>query len=66
MINFHKVLIVTAIAFCVFFAVWGWGVYRHTGTTWSLASSIAFAIFAVGFALYLRFLRRFLGGGGGK
>ncbi len=63
MINFHKVLIVTAIAFCVFFAVWGWGEYRQTGTTWSLAASVAFAIFAVGFAVYLRFLRRFLGGG---
>ena len=61
MINFHKVLIVTAIAFCAFFAVWGWGEYRQTGTTWSLASSIAFACFAVGFAVYLRFLRRFLG-----
>ena len=54
MINFHKVLIVTAIAFCAFFAVWGWRDYQSSGTTWSLASSIAFAV-------YLRFLRRFLG-----
>lgn len=61
MINFHKVLIVTAIAFCAFFAVWGWRDYQSSGTTWSLASSIAFAVFAVGFAVYLRFLRRFLG-----
>lgn len=61
MINFHKVLIVTAIAFCAFFSVWGWGVYRQTGTTWSLASSLAFGVFAVAFVVYLRFLRRFLG-----
>ncbi len=61
MIAFHKVLIATAIAFCVFFAVWGWREYQHTGTTWSLASAIAFAVFAVGFAVYLRFLRWFLG-----
>ncbi len=61
MIAFHKVLIVTAIAFCVFFAVWGWREYHQTGTAWSLASSIAFAVFAVAFAVYLKLLRRFLG-----
>ena len=61
MIAFHKVLIATAIAFCVFFAVWGLREYQHTGTTWSLASAIAFGVFAVGFAVYLRFLSRFLG-----
>ncbi len=61
MIAFHKVLISTAIAFCLFFAAWGWREYQFSGTAWSLASSIAFAVFAVGFAVYLRFLRRFLG-----
>ena len=61
MIAFHKVLIGTAIAFCAFFAVWGGREYQHTGTIWSLASSIAFAVFAVGFVVYLKFLRRFLG-----
>jgi quinol-cytochrome oxidoreductase complex cytochrome b subunit len=60
-INFHKVLIVTAIAFCAFFAIWGWREHQQTGSTWSLASSIAFAVFALGFTVYLRFLRRFLG-----
>ncbi len=61
MINFHKVLISTAIAFCVFFAAWGWREYQHSGGAWNLASSIAFAVFAVAFAVYLKFLRRFLG-----
>jgi hypothetical protein len=60
-INFHKVLISTAIAFCALFAVWGWREYQATRGTWDLASSIAFALFAVGFAVYLRFLHRFLG-----
>jgi quinol-cytochrome oxidoreductase complex cytochrome b subunit len=60
-INFHKVLIVTAIVFCAFFAVWGWRDHQQSGSTWSLASSIAFAVFAVCFTVYLRFLRRFLG-----
>jgi len=60
-INFHKVLISTAIVFCVLFAVWGWREYQQSGTTWCLASSIAFAVFALGFAIYLTQLRRFLG-----
>jgi hypothetical protein len=60
-IAFHKVLIATAIAFCAFFAVWGWREYQHSATAWSLVSSIAFAVFAVGFGVYLKFLRRFLG-----
>lgn len=61
MINFHKVLISTAIAFCVFFAIWGWREYQTTHTTWDLVSAVAFGVFAVGFAVYLRFLRQFLG-----
>lgn len=61
MIAFHRVLIATAIAFCIFFAWWGFREYQRTGTTWSLASSIAFAVFALGFIVYLRFLRSFLG-----
>jgi len=60
-INFHKVLISTAIAFCALFALWGWREYQTTHGAWDLASSIAFGLFAVGFAVYLRFLRRFLG-----
>jgi hypothetical protein len=60
-IAFHKVLISTAIVFCVIFAAWGWREYQLSGTTWSLASSIAFAVFAVGFAVYLSQLKRFLG-----
>ncbi len=66
MITFHRVLISTAIAFCLFFAAWGWQEHQRSHTAWSLAASIAFAIFAVGFAVYLRFLKRFLGGGGSR
>ena len=61
MIAFHRVLISTAIVFCAFFAVWGWREYQHTGTAWSLASAVAFAVFAIGFAIYLALLRRILG-----
>lgn len=61
MVNFHRLLISTAIAFCLFFAVWGFREYRATGTTWAIASCVAFALFAVGFSIYLAFLKRFLG-----
>ena len=61
MINFHRLLITTAIIFCAGFSYWGLREYRETHTTWSLASTVAFAIFAVGLAVYLAFLKRFLG-----
>lgn len=61
MINFHRLLITTAIVFCAGFSYWGWQEYRETHTTWALASTIAFAIFAVGLAVYLAYLKRFLG-----
>ncbi len=61
MIPFHRLLISTAIVFCAGFAVWGWREYQVDHTAWTLASSLAFAVFAVGFAVYLRFLKRFLG-----
>ncbi len=61
MIPFHRVLITTAIVFCAGFAAWGWREYQASHTAWALASSIAFAAFAVGFAVYLSQLKRFLG-----
>jgi hypothetical protein len=61
MVAFHRLLITTAIVFCAGFAVWGWREYQATQTTWALASSIAFAVFAVGLAAYLANLRKFLG-----
>ena len=61
MIPFHRVLISTAIVFCAGFAVWGWQECQDSHTTWALVSSLAFAVFAVGFAVYLSQLKRFLG-----
>ncbi len=60
MIPFHRLLISTAIVFCAGFAVWGWREYRADHTAWTLASSLAFAVFAVAFAVYLSQLKRFL------
>ncbi|OGT94870.1 MAG: hypothetical protein A2083_02630 [Gemmatimonadetes bacterium GWC2_71_9] len=61
MITFHRLLITTAILFCAGFSYWGWREYQETHTTWTLAATIAFAIFAVLLAVYLAFLKRFLG-----
>ena len=61
MVAFHRLLITPAIVFFAGFAVWGWREYQATHTTWALASTIAFAVFAVGFAAYLANLRKFLG-----
>lgn len=61
MITFHRLLIAAAIVFCAGFSYWGWREYQETHTTWTLASMIAFAIFAVLLAVYLAFLKRFLG-----
>lgn len=61
MINFHRLLISTAIVFCAGFAVWGWREYQRFGHGHDLASAIAFAVFAVALAVYLSQLKRFLG-----
>ena len=61
MIPFHRLLIGTAIVFCAGFSYWGWREYQITGTTWSIASSVAFAGFAVLLSVYLAMLKRFLG-----
>jgi hypothetical protein len=60
-IPFHRLLITTAIVFCVVFAAWGWREYQSTHTAWALASTIAFAVFAALLAYYLKNLKRFLG-----
>jgi hypothetical protein len=62
MVNFHKVLISTAIVFTLGFAVWSGTVYLDSGEFWALASALGFAIATVALALYLKNLKRFLGG----
>jgi hypothetical protein len=60
-IAFHRLLITTAIVFCAGFALWGWREYQAAHTPWALASTVAFAVFAVALAVYLANLKRFLG-----
>ncbi len=61
MIPFHKVLISTFILFSAGFAGWAAWTYAQTGEFWALASTVGFGLAVVGFVLYLKNLRRFLG-----
>lgn len=56
LIAFHRVLISSAIAFCVGFAVWTW-------VDGDRLLAVVFAGFAVALAVYLRNLIRILGYG---
>ena len=60
MIPFHRLLITTAILFCVGFAVWAFVAYRATGGALQLTLGIAFAIAGIALGYYLKNLNRFL------
>ena len=60
MMNFHRVLITTAIIFCTVFAVWSFREWQGTHSAFSGATAGAFALFAVGLSVYLANLKRFL------
>lgn len=61
MVNFHKVLISTAIVFSLGFAVWSGWAFSGTGEFWAAASAVGFTLATIAFAFYLRNLKRFLG-----
>ena len=60
MILFHRFLIATAILFSLGFAVWAFIQFRADGGSTQLALSITFAVIAIGLAVYLKNLNRFL------
>jgi hypothetical protein len=64
MVNFHKVLISTAIVFTLGFAVWSGWTFSRTGEFWAGAATVGFAVATVVLMLYLRNLKRFLDLGG--
>lgn len=61
MIPFHRLLISTAIVFCVVFAAWAGVSYWQSRNAVALALAVAFVAFAAGLSYYLRHLNRFLG-----
>ena len=60
MINFHRVLIGTAIVFCGVFATWAFIAYGRAGSGVHLVLTIAFAAATIALAYYLKNLKRFL------
>lgn len=61
MVNFHKLLITTAIVFTLGFAAWSGVSYGNTGEFWALASTVGFGVATAALVLYLKNLKRFLG-----
>ncbi|MDQ3698776.1 MAG: hypothetical protein M3373_12265 [Gemmatimonadota bacterium] len=60
MISFHRILIGTAIIFCVLFAAWSFFAYSNAGGIIPLALGVAFVFAAAVLSYYLRNLDRFL------
>lgn len=60
MIPFHRLLITTAILFCVGFAAWAFAAYRSSGAALQLVLGILFAAAGVALGYYLKNLNRFL------
>jgi hypothetical protein len=60
MIPFHRLLIGTAIVFCVGFAAWAFVAYRASGAAFDLGFALAFAVAGGALVYYLKNLNRFL------
>lgn len=60
MVNFHKVLISTAIVFTLGFTVWSGWAFSRTGEFWAGVAAIGFGVATIAMVLYLKNLRRFL------
>ena len=60
MIPFHRLLIGTAILFCLGFAAWTFVAYRASGAGADLGFALAFAFAAGALGYYLKNLNRFL------
>lgn len=60
MITFHRLLIGTAIAFCLTISVWLFLTYRTGGEIRLLVLSVTFFVAAIALSYYLRNLDRFL------
>jgi len=57
----HRILIGTAIAFGVFFAIWESVAYSRSGRLGHLAMALITALITAGMAYYLKNLKRFVG-----
>jgi hypothetical protein len=57
-ITAHRILIGTAIVFFFFFAAWELRNYLQVGDGWAAGRSVLYFLVAVGFAVYLKSLKR--------
>jgi hypothetical protein len=58
LITAHKILISSAVVFFVFFAIWEWTNYSGNGDGWAVWRGVLYFIVALGFAVYLKNLKR--------
>lgn len=63
LVGFHRVLITTAILFCVAFGAWQAEGFAEGGSWLSLGLALAFGASGLGLLIYLLHLNRFLGRG---
>lgn len=61
LIWFHRLLITTAIIFCVFFSAWEVVAYVRTNSPWVLVFAAGFFVAAVALGVYLWNLKKVLG-----
>jgi len=54
----HKILIVTAVIFFIFFALWELRGYSQTHDGWAVFRAILYFFVALGFSAYLHRLKR--------
>jgi len=59
-ITFHRLLISTAIVFCLTISIWLFLSYRRGGDIFLLVLSVTFFVAAIALSYYLRNLDRFL------
>ena len=57
-ITAHKILIASATAFFFFFALWELNRYSNNDEIWAMARSALYFFVALGFAIYLKNLKR--------
>jgi len=60
LITAHKILISSAVVFFVFFAFWEWR-NDGAGDGWALLRSGLYGAVAIGFAVYLKNIKRWYG-----
>ncbi len=58
LITAHKILISTAVAFFIYFALWEFRNYSDSGVTWAALRAVLYALTSIGFAVYLKNLKR--------